>query len=165
MTGVKIFTGGGIGTFDIDTEVPEITDLQAGSYCLMDAEYGSLSGSTVGENLSVFKPSLRLLTSVISVNQEDFVTVDAGLKAVYFTPHAPPYVLNPAGRTWRYEWFGDEQGKVFFGHEDMKPCLGDLIELSASHCDPTVNLYDFIWIIRNGEVIGKWEIDLRGGPQ
>ncbi|MFA6715857.1 MAG: DSD1 family PLP-dependent enzyme [Victivallaceae bacterium] len=162
---MKIFTGTGTGTFNIDTDIPELTDLQVGSYCLMDAEYCNIGGRNGTENFTVFKPSLSLLTSVISVNRKNFVTVDAGLKAMYFTPHAPPYVLNPTGSAWRYEWFGDEQGKVFFGHEDIKPYLGDVIELSASHCDPTINLYDSIWVVRENEVIDKWEIDLRGCSQ
>jgi D-serine deaminase-like pyridoxal phosphate-dependent protein len=162
---VKIFSGTGTGTFDIDTQIPEITDLQVGSYCVMDAEYCNIGSKKDKDNFLTFKPSLSLLTSVISVNQNDFVTVDAGLKALYFTPEAPPYVLNPIGKGWRYEWFGDEQGKIFFDHQDMKPHLGDVIELSASHCDPTINLYDFIWIVRDGEVIDKWPIDLRGCSQ
>ena len=162
---VEIFTGAGTGTFDIDTAVPEITDLQVGSYCVMDAEYCNIGSKNNDENFLAFKPSLSLLTSVISVNQKDFVSVDAGLKALYFTPHAPPYVLNPSGKGWRYEWFGDEQGKIFFEHEDMKPELGDVIELSASHCDPTINLYDSIWVVKDGEVIDKWPVDLRGCSQ
>jgi D-serine deaminase-like pyridoxal phosphate-dependent protein len=162
---VKIFSGTGTGTFDIDTAIPEITDLQIGSYCVMDSEYCNIGSQNNKENFLTFRPSLSLLTSVISVNQSNFVTVDAGLKALYFTPHAPPYVLNPSGKAWRYEWFGDEQGKVFFDHEDIKPELGDVIELSTSHCDPTINLYDSIWIVKDGEVIDKWEIDLRGCSQ
>jgi D-serine deaminase-like pyridoxal phosphate-dependent protein len=162
---VKIFTGTGTGTFDIDTQIPELTDLQVGSYCVMDAEYCNIGGRNDDENFLTFQPSLSLLTSVISVNQPDFITVDAGLKALYFTPHAPPWLLNPSGQSWRYEWFGDEQGKVFFPHEEVKPELGDVIELTTSHCDPTINLYDFIYIIRDGEVIDKWPIDLRGCSQ
>lgn len=162
---VKIFSGTGTGTFDIDTAIPEITDLQVGSYCVMDAEYCNIGSKNNNKNFLTFKPSLSLLTSVISVNQSDFVTVDAGLKALYFTPDAPPYVLNPSGSGWRYEWFGDEQGKLFFDHAEIKPELGDMIELSASHCDPTINLYDSIWVVRDGEVIDKWTIDLRGCSQ
>lgn len=161
----EIFTGTGTGTFDIDTQIPELTDIQVGSYCVMDAEYCNIGSKNDEKTFFTFKPSLSLLASVISVNQDNFVTVDAGLKALYLTPDAPPHVLNPGGRGWRYEWFGDEQGKVFFEHKDMKPELGDVIELSASHCDPTINLYDFIWVVRDGEVIDKWPIDLRGCSQ
>ncbi|MFA6101258.1 MAG: DSD1 family PLP-dependent enzyme [Victivallaceae bacterium] len=158
----EIFTGTGTGTFNIDSEIPEMTDFQVGSYCVMDAEYLQTGGSANPERFDLFKPALSLLASVISVNQPDFVTVDAGLKALYYTPHAPPMVLNQACRGWKYEWFGDEHGRVYFPEPGMKPALGGRIELSASHCDPTINLFDCMWIIKDGIVIDCWEIDLRG---
>jgi D-serine deaminase-like pyridoxal phosphate-dependent protein len=158
----EIFSGTGTGTFDIDAEIPEITDFQVGSYCVMDAEYGNIGSMDNPEKYELFKPALTLLTSVVSVNQPDFVTVDAGLKSVYFTPHAPPWVLNPSGKGWAYEWFGDEHGRIYFPHPDLKPELGDVLELTASHCDPTINLYDYIWIARDGKIIDRWPIDLRG---
>ncbi len=157
-----IFTGTGTGTFNIDSEIPEMTDFQVGSYCVMDAEYLQIGGSANPERFDLFKPALSLQTSVISVNQPDFVTVDAGLKALYYTPHAPPIVLNQAGSGWKYEWFGDEHGRIYFPELCMKPALGGRIELSASHCDPTINLFDSMWIIKDDIVIDCWKIDLRG---
>jgi len=158
----EIFTGTGTGTFNIDCEIPEMTDFQVGSYCVMDAEYLQTGGSANPERFDLFKPALSLQASVISVNQPDFVTVDAGLKALYYTPHAPPVVLNQPGSGWRYEWFGDEHGRVYFPVPSMKPRLGGRIELSASHCDPTINLFDSMWIIKDDIVIDCWKIDLRG---
>jgi len=158
----EIFTGTGTGTFNIDSEIPEMTDFQVGSYCVMDAEYLQTGGSENPERFDLFKPALSLQASVISVNQPDFVTVDAGLKTLYYTPHAPPIVLNQAGAGWKYEWFGDEHGRVFFSGSSTKPPLGGRIELSASHCDPTINLFDSIWIVKDGIVIDCWKIDLRG---
>ena len=157
----KIFTGAGTGTFNIDCEVPEITDFQVGSYCVMDAEYLQVGGKINPDRFDLFKPALSLQASVISVNQPDFVTIDAGLKTLYYTPHAPPMVLSPAGSGWRYEWFGDEHGRVYFPL-GMKPALGSRIELTAPHCDPTINLFDSMWITRDNVVIDCWKIDLRG---
>lgn len=156
----EIFTGTGTGTFNIDSEVPEITDFQVGSYCVMDAEYLQLGGKANPEHFDLFKPALSLQASVVSVNQPDFVTIDAGLKTLYYTPHAPPMVLS-GGTGWRYEWFGDEHGRVYFP-PGMKPPLGGRIELTAPHCDPTINLFDSIWIIKDNIVIDCWKIDLRG---
>ena len=39
---------------------------------------------------------------------------------------------------------------------------GERVELVVSHCDPTVNLFDELWIVQQEEVIGRWEITLRG---
>ncbi|MCP3965916.1 MAG: hypothetical protein GY750_10130 [Lentisphaerae bacterium] len=131
----------------------------------MDSEYCNIGSKDDPARFFIFQPALTLLTHVISTNQFDYVTVDAGLKAMYFTPHAPPYVMNPSGQGWRYEWFGDEHGKIYFPHQELKPELGDIAELSLSHCDPTINLYDTIWIACDGKIIDKWQIDLRGCSQ
>ncbi|MFA7230024.1 MAG: DSD1 family PLP-dependent enzyme [Victivallaceae bacterium] len=162
--GAEIFTGTGTGTFDVDTEIPEMTDFQVGSYCVMDAEYSNLSGKNNPEKFDQFKPALTILSSVISVNQQEFVTVDAGLKSLYFTPHAPPMIIHRHGM-WNYEWFGDEHGRIYPPPGTAKPKLGEIIEMSAPHCDPTINLYDYIWVTENGKVIDRWPIDLRGKAQ
>ncbi len=162
--GVEIFTGTGTGTSDIDIEVPELTDIQVGSYCVMDSEY-TFIGSKHGVENDYFRPALTLLTSVVSRNQRGFVTIDAGLKSLYFTPEAPPRVIMD-GRMcgdYRYEWFGDEHGKLYFPGD--KPALGELFELSLPHCDPTINMHDRIHVVRQGEVIDTWPIDLRGLSQ
>jgi D-serine deaminase-like pyridoxal phosphate-dependent protein len=100
---------------------------------------------------------------VVSTNQSDFVTIDAGLKALYFTPHAPPCKgscgLPVPG--WRYDWFGDEHGRLYFP-EGARPALGDVVELILPHCDPTINLHDFIYLCSGDEVIEEIKIDLRG---
>jgi D-serine deaminase-like pyridoxal phosphate-dependent protein len=158
----EVLTGTGTGTFDIDSMVEEMTDFQVGSYVVMDTEYTEIGSQKNAERFDVFQPSLTALSSVISVNQEKFVTIDAGLKALYFTPHAPPCVVSPKGGGLTYEWFGDEHGRIIVGNPADKPGLGDIIELTAPHCDPTINLYDRFYITKNDEVIDEWEIDMRG---
>lgn len=164
--GCDIFTGTGTGTFDIDAEIPEITDLQVGSYCVMDSEYLQLESRNNPNRFDVFQPALTILSSVISVNQDKFVTIDAGLKALYYTPDAPPLTINPPYQQgWSYDWFGDEFGKIQIPVGQAKPALGTLIELCASHCDPTINLFDSIYVVRKNAVIDCWPIDLRGRCQ
>lgn len=160
---VRYLTGTGTGTHDIDIQIKEVTDIQVGSYTVMDTEYMEIGSARDPEKFTDFKPALTLLSSVISVNQPDTVTIDAGLKAVYFTPHAPSRIINPkAGINWLYSWFGDEHGKITIERPEEKPSLADVVELTVSHCDPTINLYDNFYITQNGKVIDCWEIDLRG---
>lgn len=162
----EIFTGTGTGTFNIDCDIPEMTDFQVGSYCVMDAEYTNIGSQDNPDKFDTFKPALTVLSSVVSVNRDDFVTVDAGLKTIYFTPHAPPQVIYPnQGGKWSYAWFGDEQGRIYFPSPELKPALGSVVELSASHCDPTINLFNSIYVTRGDKVIDCWDIDLRGKSQ
>lgn len=159
LPGFDIFSTSGTGTFDIDLAIPEITELQVGSYACMDVEYMSIGSAKNPHQFDFFRPALRLLTSVISVNQEEFITVDAGLKSLY--KHGGiPEVLGKSGLT--YSWFGDEYGKITAAGNGMLPSTGDVLEMAVSHCDPTINLFDEFYIIRGKEVLDTWPVDLRG---
>jgi D-serine deaminase-like pyridoxal phosphate-dependent protein len=159
-----IFSASGTGTFDIDLAVPELTELQVGSYAVMDAEYLAV-GSEADDNRFVpFAPALSLLTTVISVGHAGFVTVDAGLKSLY-KDGAVPQIITPEYAGLSYDWFGDEYGKVSSTRESELPPLGTVLEMVVSHCDPTINLFDKYYLTRGEEVIGTWQIDLRGCNQ
>lgn len=156
-----VFTGAGTGTFDIDTAVEDLTDLQVGSYVLMDAEYRGIGSADDDHSFPLFEPALTMLISVVSCNQNGFVTVDAGLKSMY-RDGAAPIVLYPDDRACSYDWFGDEYGKISFSGEigGLKP--GSIFELMVSHCDPTVNQFDYFHVVENERVVEVWPIDLRG---
>ncbi|MCC7517967.1 MAG: DSD1 family PLP-dependent enzyme [Verrucomicrobiae bacterium] len=158
---VEIFTAGGTGTHDTDLEIPEITEIQPGSYALMDAEYLAVGTLKNRSRFEGFPPALTLLTSVVSANQRGYVTVDAGLKALY-RDGAPPEILRPEGGGYRYEWFGDEYGRVTVSDRASPLRVGDRLELVVSHCDPTVNLFDRYHLVRGERVEGAWAVDLRG---
>ena len=160
----NIFSTSGTGTFNIDLAVHEITELQVGSYVCMDTEYLEIeSNDNTSPSLS-FEPALRLLTTVISVNHESFVTVDAGLKALY-KDGGMPQVIVPENSGLKYDWFGDEYGRITGPANSKLPSIGTVLELVTSHCDPTINLFDRYFLTRGDKVIGTWQIDLRGCSQ
>jgi len=109
-------------------------------------------------------PALRLLTSVVSVCHDGFVTVDAGLKALYQDGGRPQVFGEMAGR-WQYDWWGDEYGRITYADQATAPALGSVLELIPSHCDPTINLFDRFHLVRGNVAVGEWEIDLRGCSQ
>ncbi len=155
-----IFSVGGTGSHMFDVNRPEVTEIQAGSYALMDAEYLAISSAESRLCFDDFPPALTLLTTVVSANQPAFVTVDAGLKALY-RDGATPIVVEPG---LQYDWFGDEFGKIS-GDPASLPRLGEQLSLVVSHCDPTVNLFDQFFVIEDGVVVDVWPIDLRGCSQ
>lgn len=150
----EILTGGSTGSWDIDTEIPAVTELQAGSYIYMDMAYGKLG--------LPFWSSLTVLTTVISSSHEGFVTVDGGFKAFStdrgYGPETPEY----PGSTYR--WGGDEFGYLDILGCTSKPRLGDKIEFTPPHCDPTVNLYDRVYACRGEQVEEVWPIMERWQP-
>ena len=160
--GCNIFSTSGTGTVDIDLEIPEITEFQPGSYVCMDEEYLRIGSAGSETGFETYAPALRVLTGVVSANQPGFVTVDAGLKAVY-RDGATPRVLDARYAQLAYEWFGDEYGKLLAPAPGIAlPPPGTTVELVASHCDPTINLHDRFHLVRNHEVVGDWPINLRG---
>jgi D-serine deaminase-like pyridoxal phosphate-dependent protein len=159
-----IFSASGTGTARIDLAVAELTELQAGSYALMDAEYLAVE-SADGSDAADYHAALTLLTTVVSGPHGRQVTVDAGLKALY-RDGGRPRVLNPEYANLQYDWFGDEYGKLSAPDKvALLPELGTVLELVVSHCDPTVNLFDRFYITRAGKVVDVWPIDLRGRCQ
>jgi len=167
----NIFSGTGTGTYDIDVAVSELTELQVGSYALMDAEYMAIESAGHTDLAADFRPALTLLTTVVSASHNTHVTVDAGLKSLY-KDGARPIVVTSQHALLGYDWFGDEYGMLSAKNKKDKkdkavalPQLGTVLELVVSHCDPTVNQFDCYHIVRNGRVVDLWPIDLRGKSQ
>jgi D-serine deaminase-like pyridoxal phosphate-dependent protein len=139
-------TGGSTGTWDIDITMNGFTEMQAGSYALMDVAYRRIGID--------FENAITVQSTVISANHGDFVTVDAGFKSFATDrPFGPePVALPGAG----YRWGGDEFGYVDLMDSATKPKLGDRIEFLPPHCDPTVNLYARIYACRGENVEAIW---------
>ena len=138
----EILTGGSTGSWDIDLDLPDVTEIQAGSYVMMDLAYRRIGID--------FEHAMTILATVVSANHDSFVTVDAGFKA-FSTDRG--YGPEPVGLDAKYRWGGDE-----FGFLDTRLNLGDRVEFIAPHCDPTVNLYDRIYACRGESVDAIWPV-------
>jgi D-serine deaminase-like pyridoxal phosphate-dependent protein len=154
----SVVTGAGTGTHAIDGPAGVFTELQVGSYVFMDAEYADVALDESPN--SPFEPALFVQTTVVSANQRDFVTTDAGTKA-FALNGPPPRILSGLAAGCAYEFQGDEHGKI-----NLKPgvrlSLGDRLECQPPHCDPTVFLYDRIVCVKGNDVVDIWPIDARG---
>ena len=145
---VDIVTGGSTGSAEFDLRVPELTELQAGSYVFMDMAYRK-------EGVE-YPQALYVLGTVVSANHSGFVTVDAGTKAFSTDRGYPPAVVDLGASTFR--WGGDEFGYVDLISAPRELKLGDRVWFLPPHCDPTVNLYDRIYACRGGEVEHVWPV-------
>lgn len=149
----NVVTGGGTGTFGFDCDGP-FNEVQAGSYVFMDADYRRITGKD-GADLP-FEQALFILATVVSVNRDGQVTVDAGTKALAVNGPAPNLILGLAdGAT--YSFAGDEHGIIRLAPGSVPPRLGSRVLLAATHCDPTANLYGH-YIALSGESAEKWHI-------
>jgi D-serine deaminase-like pyridoxal phosphate-dependent protein len=159
---VDIVTGGSSGTFNIDSELEGMTELQSGSYCVMDLDYRKIGGKGGGD-YDDFEMALTVLTTVVSVPTREMAMVDGGLKAFSTDKPFVPEAVECPGVT--YSWAGDEHGRLMVSEEGRLPALGQLIEFFPPHCDPTINLYDRIYAMRGQSVEAVWDIAGRGRSQ
>jgi D-serine deaminase-like pyridoxal phosphate-dependent protein len=158
---VAILSVGGTGTFDIDCDVPGVTDVQAGSYVFMDVMYRAIGGPG-GPVFDEFEPALFILSTAISQPVCGEMTVDAGYKASA-TDHQPPQAVGLGDVSYR--WAGDEHGILTLRRPTREIKIGDRVLLMASHCDPTVNLYDRYHVCRGDRVVDVWPVAARGMSQ
>jgi 3-hydroxy-D-aspartate aldolase len=144
----EILTGGSTGTWNIDTQIPELTELQAGSYIFMDMAYRRAGLD--------FEHALTVLATVMSANHASSVSIDGGTKAFATDRGYGPEPAFLSGL--KYRWGGDEFGYIELDGASALPGLGEKIEMLPPHCDPTVNLYDTIYPCRADRVEAVWPL-------
>ncbi|RJP75428.1 MAG: DSD1 family PLP-dependent enzyme [Candidatus Abyssobacteria bacterium SURF_17] len=146
---VKIVSAGGTGTYNIAGTYPGITEIQGGSYILMDAHYAGV--------LQDFECALTILTTIISRPNKETAILDAGMKAMTFEFGMPELVGLPGANL---SFLSEEHGHVYI--EDVDPKAGQKIEVIPSHCCTTINLHDIYYAVRGDRVEGVWPIAARG---
>ncbi|NBB69877.1 MAG: DSD1 family PLP-dependent enzyme [Alphaproteobacteria bacterium] len=150
----EVVTGSGTGTFALDATGGPFSEVQVGSYAVMDDEYAPNQPLVVDE--PTFTRSAFLLTQVVSANRAGRATIDAGSKSLSFDGPLPS-VQAPMGLV--YERAGDEFGTVVGA---AAPGVGERVLLGLPHCDPTINLHDAFVCVRDGVVVDRWPITARG---
>ncbi len=155
--GIKVacVTGAGTGTFWLERDSGVYTEIQPGSYALMDRDYAD--NQAVDGDIR-FEHALFIQTTVMSTSHDSFVVVDAGLKSMSVDSGMPRVHGRP---DLVYTKASDEHGVVqTTGHQH--PTLGEVLRLIPGHCDPTANLYDDLIVVRDGKVVDIWPIAARG---
>lgn len=154
----ETISGGGTGTCEWEAESGVFTELQPGSYIFMDADYAP-NLDEEGRPWRGFEHSLFILTAVMSCGSRNYAIVDAGTKAANVDT-AMPLVCDQAGT--HYARASDEHGVLELSPEAAPLRLGQKLRLIPGHCDPTVNLHDWIVCIRDGTVEAVWPVSGRG---
>lgn len=156
---VPLLSAGSTGTYNIDTAMEGITELQPGSYVFMDVDYRRIGGQS-GEVYTDFAPSLTVVATVISRPAPEIAIVDAGLKAFSTDRAFGPECSSLRGI--KYSWGGDEHGRLELSQAEREVRLGDRLEFIIPHCDPSVNLYDRLYAVRGEKIEAVWPIAARG---
>jgi len=145
---IQIVSAGGTNTHDMTGAHPRVTELQAGSYALMDAAYAPLSPS--------FQPALTILATVIS-RQETTAVLDCGTKVVAIDL-AHPLPLDSTIQVREVH----EEHTLLDVAADNALRFGDRVELTIGYCGGTVNLHDVYHVVEHDRVVDIWPILARG---
>ncbi|MGH2760050.1 MAG: alanine racemase [Actinomycetota bacterium] len=144
-----VVSAGSTLTYDVAGTTEGVTEIQAGSYALMDTEFAKPD--------IPFREALRCLATVLSV-QGNIAVLDAGLKALA-TDHGNPHL--PDGTPAMVLFLSDEH-TTLAKQEGFASVPGDRLWLRPSHVDPTVNLHDRLYAFRGDEVEHIWTVEARG---
>ncbi|HJQ83385.1 MAG TPA: DSD1 family PLP-dependent enzyme [Candidatus Binatia bacterium] len=146
-----VVSAGGTGTYAVTGAIDGVTEVQAGSYALMDTAYARFG--------LPFVEALRCLATVASV-QGRLAVLDAGLKALavdHGNPELPDAV--PASVL-----FLSDEHATLRTEDGFAARPGDRLWLRPSHVDPTVNLHDRLYAVRDDRVVDVWPVEARGYP-
>jgi len=141
LVGGDVISAGGTGTYDLNTWA---TEIQAGSYALMDTAYAKLG--------LPFTQALTVLSTVISVS-DTWAVADCGLKALGMD-HGNPSVAAAE------VWFCSDEHLTFAPPAALR--VGDRIRVLPAHVDPTVAYHEHLHVVDGDEVVERWDVDLRG---
>jgi D-serine deaminase-like pyridoxal phosphate-dependent protein len=139
--GGEIVSAGGTGTYDCNRVASEI---QAGSYALMDTAYDQLG--------LPFRPALAVVATVISVSAE-YAVADCGLKALGMD-HGDPRI--DAARVW----FCSDEHVTFAPERPLR--VGERVRVWPAHVDPTVAYHETLHVVDGERVLDRLPVDLRG---
>lgn len=148
---VEVVSAGGTGTYDLTGLNPRVTEVQAGSYALMDATRLAL--------ISEFVPALTVLATVVS-RQGTTLVLDAGKKTVgvdFTLPRIagqPPEQAVPRGAS--------EEHLLYDVTPECPLAVGDRVEVIPGYAPTTVNLHDAFHVVQDGVVVDIWPVLARG---
>jgi D-serine deaminase-like pyridoxal phosphate-dependent protein len=142
-----VVSAGGTATWNLTAADPKVTEIQAGSYAVMDNFHGAMVGD--------FEKALTVVTTVIS-RPPDRVIVDAGNKSL-----GAPALSTIVGHDNKGLRFDEEHG-VFVTCENEPLRVGDVVELVPGYAPGTVNWYDAFHVVEDDRVVDIWPVIPRG---
>jgi D-serine deaminase-like pyridoxal phosphate-dependent protein len=145
---VGIVTGAGTGTWEFVAGFPGVTEIQPGSFVLMDCVYHTVRPE--------FGCALSILATVLSVRPK-WYTLDAGSKAISKDFGSPTIKDKPQERVTR---LSEEHTKVECDPVPVR--IGDRREVIPAHCCATMNLHRQCIGVRKGKVEAVWPIEASG---
>ena len=147
---ITYLTASNTVTYKFSAKFDGVTELQPGTYIFNDEHYHGLSPE--------FDIAVTVLSTVTNNPGKRVYSIDAGLKAATNDNGNPIFKNYPK---CKIRVMTEEHSIIRTGPKDLFE-IGQKVELYPSHICTTVNLYDFFTVIKDGKVLGRWDILARG---
>jgi D-serine deaminase-like pyridoxal phosphate-dependent protein len=145
---VEIVSCGSTGDYSITATFPGVTEIQAGSYLLMDTGYAPFAPE--------FSRALTVLATVVSKTASERVVVDAGLKALGFDKDMP---MVKGNLDLRVRTIHAEHAILDIMDQSFSIEVGDKIEIWIQCLDSAIQLHQRMYGLRNNQVEETFEIE------
>jgi D-serine deaminase-like pyridoxal phosphate-dependent protein len=145
---VTVVTGAGTGTWEFVAAQEGVTEIQPGSFVLMDCIYHAVRPE--------FGCALSILATVVSTRPKWYV-LDAGSKAISRDFGTPIIKGRPNEKLTK---LSEEHATVEVEPVPVK--IGDRREVIPAHCCATMNLHRKCVAVRGGKVEAVWPIEASG---
>lgn len=146
---IDIVSTSGSATYMYSAKYPGVTEIQPGTFYFSDEHLHRVN--------PVFDIAVTVLTTIQNQTGEKEFTVDAGTKAIATGDGKPEVKGFPK---IKFRVINEEHSQLKSIGADLE--IGQKIEFIPAHVCTTINLYDFIHVIKDNEYIGKWRILARG---
>jgi D-serine deaminase-like pyridoxal phosphate-dependent protein len=144
---VEVVTGAGTGTWEFVSGYEGVTEIQPGSFVLMDCAYHSVRPE--------FGCALSVLATVISRRPGRYI-LDAGSKAISRDFGTPVVKGRPDDKVLKLS----EEHTTVDSAEQVR--VGDRREVLPAHCCATMNLHRNCVAVRGGRVEALWPVEASG---
>jgi 3-hydroxy-D-aspartate aldolase len=154
----QIVSGGGTGTYDIDPDAAVFTEIQAGTYVVMDVSYGRVHLRP--EEPEPFGQALTVCASVVSAPGGGYVITDGGGKEIDGVfAELQPVIRAGAPEGSRYSIVGDDLGRIDLPPGGEAPRVGDRVTLVPPHAWQTVPMYRVYHCVSGDTLVDIWPVD------
>jgi len=146
---IDIVSTGETWSYDVAAEIPGVTEIQGGSYLMMETHYSYMTE---------FHYAGKILTTIISTPKPGVAIGDAGVRAV----------SSLSGMPTVFDWPGvtvekmDSDHSVFKVERGASLVVGDQVLLIPAQQDAMVSRWDRFIGLRGGKVEVVWDIQARG---
>jgi D-serine deaminase-like pyridoxal phosphate-dependent protein len=141
LVGGDVVSAGATVSYDLNTWA---TEIQAGSYALMDTAFAPMTPS--------FEQALAVHATVVSASRR-YAVADCGLKALGMD-HGLPTIDGAS------VWLCSDEHITFAPEQPV--AVGDRVAVRPAHVDPTVAYHERMHVTDGDQVVDSWPVDLRG---